>query len=118
MTPIEIPEDGPIRKTTTPELGATAAVQPAPASPALLPGLPYSIEHLRKALTKISRMADEFRAKYPGLAAPPDEFLAAVMPDLEAALGNSDYARQVALRAWLGILNNEGGYNRHHGGLA
>lgn len=83
-----------------------------------LPGLPFTIDGLDAALAKIKRIAEDFRSRYPMLTSAPDEFLGAVLPGLEAALGDPDYALKVAARAWAGVLAKESGYGKHHAGLS
>jgi len=82
-----------------------------------VPSLPDMAAGLALALKKASERAQEFRDKYGAVVDPPDEFLGAVLPALESAVNDPEYALKLAAQAWADILAGHAGYNPHHGGL-
>jgi len=86
--------------------------------PSNLPSLPDVITGLASVLFKIKALAADLRAKFAGVTDAPAEFLDAVLPELEAAVGDPTYALSLATKVWADIQSGHAGYNKHHPGGA
>jgi hypothetical protein len=82
------------------------------------PSLPDIITGLAAALAKLKDEAAAYRAKYGAVTTAPQAFVDAVLPAIEAALGDPLYALKVVQQAWADIVSGHPGYNKHHGGGA
>ena len=81
-----------------------------------MPSLLDLITGLSVVLAKVREIADPLRTKYAGVTDAPQEFLDAVLPELEAAVNDPTYALTLAHKAWADVQSGHAGYNKHHAG--